>query len=83
MHFIRMVPKLPLDIAVPQYALRRRGAICVSVISHDIYKVSALFYNRLVNYICILCIYPIWIVKFFVGRNIVILSYTYCLYSYV
>lgn len=37
MRFIRMVPKLPLDIIVPQYALRRRGAICVSVIGRDLW----------------------------------------------
>lgn len=44
MRFIRMVPKLPLDINVPQYALRRRGAICVSAIPHDLYEVRILFY---------------------------------------
>lgn len=53
-----MVPKLPLDIAVPQYALRRRGAICVSVISHHLYKVRTFFYtqyyNESANYIYIL-----------------------------
>ncbi|XP_025206137.1 high affinity cAMP-specific 3',5'-cyclic phosphodiesterase 7A-like isoform X4 [Melanaphis sacchari] len=41
MHFIRMVPKLPLDIIVPQYALRRRGAICVSAIVRNLYEVTA------------------------------------------
>lgn len=44
-----MVPKLPLDITVPQYALRRRGAICVSVISHCLYKVRTLFYSQYYN----------------------------------
>ncbi|XP_025422331.1 high affinity cAMP-specific 3',5'-cyclic phosphodiesterase 7A-like isoform X3 [Sipha flava] len=41
MHFIKMVPKLPLDIIVPQYALRRRGAICVSVFAHELFEVTA------------------------------------------
>ncbi|KAL4092025.1 hypothetical protein QTP88_026607 [Uroleucon formosanum] len=41
MRFIRMVPKLPLDITVPQYALRRRGAICVSAIVRDFCEVTA------------------------------------------
>jgi len=40
MRFIRMVPKLPLDITVPQYALRRRGAICISIVGPNLlYKV--------------------------------------------
>lgn len=43
MRLVRMVPKLPLDITVPQYALRRRGAICVSVIAQNLYEVRALF----------------------------------------
>lgn len=43
MRFIRMVPKLPLDIIVPQYALRRRGAICVSVIGRDLCQVRIKF----------------------------------------
>lgn len=43
MRFIRMVPKLPLDITVPQYALRRRGAICVSVIVRDLCEVRTSF----------------------------------------
>lgn len=60
MRFIRMVPKLPLDITVPQYALRRRGAICVSAIVRDLYEVR-ISYNygwnmyRLVLCICIIC----------------------------
>lgn len=44
MRFVRMVPKLPLDITVPQYALRRRGAICMPVIAHNLYEVRILFY---------------------------------------
>lgn len=42
MRFVRMVPKLPLDITVPQYALRRRGAICMSVIAQNLYEVRSL-----------------------------------------
>lgn len=44
MRFIRMVPKLPLDIIVPQYALRRRGAICVAFITRDLYEVKAIYF---------------------------------------
>lgn len=43
MRFIRMVPKLPLDIIVPQYALRRRGAICMAVIGRDLCQVRNTF----------------------------------------
>ncbi|XP_050432949.1 high affinity cAMP-specific 3',5'-cyclic phosphodiesterase 7A-like isoform X2 [Adelges cooleyi] len=41
MRLLQMVPILPLDISVPQYALRRRGAICVTVIRRNSFEVSA------------------------------------------
>lgn len=50
--FVSMVPKLPLDIIVPQYALRRRGAICLSAIPFELYKVRLLFLFYTVFMLC-------------------------------